>query len=191
MNENKDIIKKTEERIFEIEGKVLVDFIVHIVEPEINIAYMVFTDSICAVNGAIGSEIITINKVIDNNLLFEKIQLRRFEPYSMFYNRKIIQIRVIGNEWNGHGFEINFEGICNNSMILQSIYAGDKPSGFEDCIKLGIGNYYYSSDNLQMISHEYSLPEKREVAKNLIEYALSSQGGILKGDTIIFRKNNI
>jgi predicted nucleotidyltransferase len=37
----------------------------------------------------------------------------------------------------------------------------------------------------------YSISEKREAAKNLIEYALNSQGGILKGEAIIFRKNNI
>jgi len=36
-----------------------------------------------------------------------------------------------------------------------------------------------------------SLPEKRGAAKNLIEYVLKSHGGILKGDAIIFRKNNI
>lgn len=36
-----------------------------------------------------------------------------------------------------------------------------------------------------------SLPEKRSAAENLIEYVLKPHGGILKGDAIIFRKNNI
>lgn len=42
-----------------------------------------------------------------------------------------------------------------------------------------------------LLSPVYSLPEKREAAKNLIEYALKPQGGILKGDAIIFRKNSV
>lgn len=36
-----------------------------------------------------------------------------------------------------------------------------------------------------------SLPEKRSAAENLIEYVLKPHGGFLKGDAIIFRKNNI
>lgn len=42
-----------------------------------------------------------------------------------------------------------------------------------------------------LLSPVYSLPEKREAAKNLIEYALNAEGGILKGDAIIFRKDNL
>lgn len=40
-----------------------------------------------------------------------------------------------------------------------------------------------------LLSPVYSLPEKREAAKSLIEYALNSQGGLLQGDAVIFRKN--
>jgi hypothetical protein len=36
-----------------------------------------------------------------------------------------------------------------------------------------------------------SLDEKRQAAKNLIEYIFEQYGGILKGDAIIFRINNI
>jgi hypothetical protein len=36
-----------------------------------------------------------------------------------------------------------------------------------------------------------SLQEKRKAAKNLIEYIFKQYGGILKGDAIIFRINNI
>jgi hypothetical protein len=36
-----------------------------------------------------------------------------------------------------------------------------------------------------------SLTEKRNAAENLTEYALKPHGGILKGDAVIFRKNNI
>lgn len=40
-----------------------------------------------------------------------------------------------------------------------------------------------------LLSPVYSLPEKREAAKSLIEYVLNSQGGLLQGDAVIFRKN--
>ena len=88
MNKYRDIMEEIHIVLLEIEGKVLIDFIVHVVEPEINIAYLVFTDSIYATNGAIGSEILIITKVKDNSIPFEKTELRRFEPYSMFYNKK-------------------------------------------------------------------------------------------------------
>lgn len=42
-----------------------------------------------------------------------------------------------------------------------------------------------------LLKPECSLLEKREVAKKLIEYVLKPHGGILKGNAIIFRKNNI
>lgn len=38
-----------------------------------------------------------------------------------------------------------------------------------------------------LLSSKFSLPEKRNAAKNLIEYALKQHGGILEGDAIIFK----
>lgn len=148
MSECKNIVEIAKSKLSEITGKVLVDFLVDVVEPEFNVAYLIFEDSVYSVNGAIGSEIITINKTDYNHLNIENRDLRIFKPYLVFHNKKIIQARNIGAEWNGHGFEISFEGIYDKSMIIQSIYAGDKPKGFEDCIRLGIGQYFYSSDSL-------------------------------------------
>lgn len=148
MSEYKNIVKIAKSKLSEITGKVLVDFLVDVVEPEFNVAYLIFTDSVYAVNGAMGSEVITINKTDYKHLNIENRDLRIFKPYLIFHNKKIIQVRSIGTEWNGHGFEISFEGIYDKSMIIQSIYAGDKPKEFEDCIRLGIGQYFYSSDSL-------------------------------------------
>jgi hypothetical protein len=52
---------------------------------------------------------------------------------------------MIGEAWNGHGFEICFEGLLGKTMLVQSIYAGEKPEGFDDCIRLGTGNYFWQS----------------------------------------------
>lgn len=38
-----------------------------------------------------------------------------------------------------------------------------------------------------LLSSKFSLPEKRNAAKDLIEYALKQHGGILEGDAIIFK----
>lgn len=148
MNEYKNIAEIAKSKLSEITGKVLVDFLVDVVEPEFNIAYLIFTDSVYAVNGTMGSEVITINKTDYKHINIDNRDLRIFKPYLIFHNKKIIQARSIGTEWNGHGFEISFEGMCDKSMIIQSIYVGDKPKEFEDCIRLGIGQYFYSSDSL-------------------------------------------
>lgn len=42
-----------------------------------------------------------------------------------------------------------------------------------------------------LLNPEYSLLEKRDAAKKLIEYLFKQYGGILEGDVVIFRKNNI
>jgi len=42
-----------------------------------------------------------------------------------------------------------------------------------------------------LLTPDCSLLEKREAAKNLINYTMKQHGGILEGDTIIFRKDNI
>lgn len=148
MFEYKDIIEQEKQKITLIEGKVLLDFMVDIVEPEFNIAYLIFTDSVYAIRGTIGSEVITINQIDYSDIIFKNRQIIKFNPYSVFCNKKIFQARSIGEEYNGHGFEISFEGIFDKSMIIQSIYAGDKPKGFEDCIRLGIGQYFYTSENI-------------------------------------------
>jgi len=148
MSDYNGIIKTSKQKFVEIEGKVLVDFLVHVVEPEFNIAYLIFSDGSYAINGAYSSEVLSINRVVNKKLSDMDSQLKRFEPYSIFINKKIVQMRSIGEEWNGHGFEISFEGMHDKSMIIQSIYAGDRAKDFDDCIRLGIGHYFYSSESV-------------------------------------------
>jgi hypothetical protein len=146
MFEYKYIIEQEKRKIVNIEGKTLKDFFVDIVEPEFNIAYLIFTDSVYSVKGTMGSEVISINQINYSDIDFVNRQIIRFIPFSIFCNKKIIQVRSIGEEFNGHGFEISFEGVLDKGMIIQSIYTGDKPIDFNDCIRLGISQYYYSSD---------------------------------------------
>lgn len=135
-------------KISEIDGKLLIDFFVDVVEPEYNIALLVFDDSIYSVRGVIASELVGIDKLSKGDFDFMCLNrnIMKFPPFDIFLGRKVFQARSIGSDWNGHGFEISFEGLFNRTMIIQSIYAGDKPEDFHDCIRLGIGNYYYSSE---------------------------------------------
>jgi len=96
MSECKDIIEIAKQNFLEIEGKVLVDFQVHVVEPEFNVAYLIFTDGVYAVNGAFNSEVLAITQIDDKHLTVADSQLRMFKPYSVFLNKKIIQVRSIG-----------------------------------------------------------------------------------------------
>lgn len=57
-----------------------------------------------------------------------------------------VRDRTIGSAWNGHGVELSFVGVPNKTVIVQSIYAGNKPTDQEDCLRLGIGSYALTAD---------------------------------------------
>ncbi|WP_105620031.1 hypothetical protein [Vallitalea okinawensis] len=139
-------IKQQKEKIDMIEGKILRDVLVHIVEPEYNIAYLVFDHYVYEICGLMGSEILGICEIsyIDYKGKSNGRNIKKFKPYEIFLDKEIVQVRIIGEEWNGHGFEFSFKEVYDKTMIIQSIYSGNKPDEFEDCIRLGIGQYYYS-----------------------------------------------
>jgi len=128
-----------------LEGKRLECVKVHYVEPEFNILYLWFEDSsIYSIHGGNGSEVLLISK-IDSEMVNSKMSLLfNYPDYSVFLGDIISQVRVIGGEWNGHGIEISFCTNYNETMIVQSVYAGDKPEGYDDCIRLGVCSYKYS-----------------------------------------------
>jgi hypothetical protein len=131
-------------------GHVLQQFLVHIAAgSEFNVAYFILDKGAFAIHGRLGGEVLTIIPVED--VLLEKIErdtdVKPFVPSSIFLNRRIVQARSIGEAWNGHGFEFSFEGLQDKTMIVQSIYAGEKPPAFEDCLRFGIGHYVFEVGN--------------------------------------------
>jgi hypothetical protein len=58
-----------------------------------------------------------------------------------------VQARSIGSAWNGHGFEFSFEGLPDRTMIVQSIDTGERPADFADCLRFGIGYYFYDANS--------------------------------------------
>ena len=67
----------------------------------------------------------------------------RLPILEQFVGFEVVEVRPIGEAWNGHGFEISFKGVPDKTLILQSIYTGSEPKGFDDCMRIGVGNYVY------------------------------------------------
>jgi len=125
--------------IQDIEGETLRNISIHVVSPEINIVFLHFDEFDVEIFGAFGSEILKIEIAIRRDT-FPTVELPQL---NMFRNQRINQIRIIGEAWNGYGFEVSFDGIFDRTLIIQSIYSGDKPEGLEDCLRIGIGHYVY------------------------------------------------
>jgi hypothetical protein len=142
-----NIINKEYFKVKKLEGKTLSNFFAHIVGDQFNIAYLLIDTLVYPIHGLIGSEIIGIGETLEEiSIINDKSKdIVEFPPFSTFYNKKICQIRMIGEAWNGHGFEFSFEDIYDKTMIIQSIYSGEKPEDYEDCLRLGIGCYYYKN----------------------------------------------
>lgn len=167
-NENKRIMK-------ELEGKVLKEIRVHVVDPEYNIVFLIFESMVYAIHGRVGSEILGIYRIdkVENSYLNES----KYEClYEIFQGHVISQVRIIGDVWNGYGFELSFEGIKDKTILIQSIYAGDKPEGYDDCLRLGIGFYsYHKVDSIVGYSNSVDtllkrFPELEKQIKEEIEF---------------------
>jgi hypothetical protein len=142
----------------QLEGLRLTRVLVQIVAPEFNCIDLVFEEAAFEVCGQIGSEIIGIKKLpeIPRPSDTGHIQTVDFEPFSIFVGRLIVQARAIGSAWNGHGIELSFEGLPDRTMLIQSIYSGDKPAEYEDCLRLGIGTYWHTWPEPQPILTDVS-----------------------------------
>src|SRR5690606_22493847 len=116
----------------ELEGRILRQIRVNIVVPEFNVLFLGLGEQAYAVSGEIGSEILGISKIVGMPELTERDSriVRTFPLFDRFIDRRIKQVRMIGEAWNGHGFELSFEGLLGETMLIQSIYAGDKEKDF-------------------------------------------------------------
>lgn len=155
MNEHnyKQLIEEEHKKIEKLQGKILDQVFVHSLSGRIFVVYLKLDNEFFMISGQLGSEYLGIFERPEAN---EKIEERKgvkqakediileFKPFSIFLGKKIVQIRMIGEAWNGHGFEFSFEGMFDKTMIIQSLYAGDyDDSWLFDCMRLGIGTYFY------------------------------------------------
>jgi hypothetical protein len=134
-----------------IEGQILEKVLVHVVEPEYNILYLKFGDGWYQARGEIGAEILGFHKSTEapiEDASRGESWVGPYPPYEIFIGRTVAATRHIGEAWNGHGFEISFKENPKLTIIVQSIYTSPKPPGFEDCIRLGIGSYSYTTEDI-------------------------------------------
>ena len=132
----------------EIEGQTLEKVLVQVVAPEFNGLYLQLTQGWYVASGEIGSEILGFHKMAEApivNRMSDLTWVGPFQPFDIFVGKKVALARHIGEAWNGHGFELSFEALPDKTMIVQSIYTGSQPKEFNDCIRLGIGQYYYDA----------------------------------------------
>ncbi|MDA9981973.1 hypothetical protein N9H39_04415 [Gammaproteobacteria bacterium] len=138
-------IKESCKLLPELEGAVVSQILVNIVDPEFNVVFLDTDKGVFSLQGEMGAEYLGIRKL---DLMPEQTDdegyiVCPYEAFEYFVGKKVIRVHQIGEAWNGHGFELCFENEPEKTIIVQSIYTGDKPKEFEDCLRLGIGNYQF------------------------------------------------
>jgi hypothetical protein len=145
------LIRERSKDLQSIEGQTLEKVLVHVVEPEYNVLYLKVADCWYEVKGEIGSEILGFHKsseIPKEDKSWPESWIGPYKPFELFIGKKVASTRHIGEAWNGHGFEISFAELPDKTLIVQSIYTSPKPSGFEDCLRLGVGNYSCSTQSI-------------------------------------------
>jgi len=145
------LIKERTIDLVEIEGQVLENVLINVVEPEYNVLYLKVSSGWYSACGEIGSEILGFKKLEEppiEGATSQSSWVGPYKPFNIFIGKKINNTRHIGEAWNGHGFEISFENMADRTLIVQSIYTGTEPEGFDDCLRLGIGQYSYETGNI-------------------------------------------
>ena len=129
----------------QLEGKVLDQVLLQIVEPEINLVALLFEDAAFCLQGAIGGEVLRLVNgeppTIDESSSF--IRYIPFAPAKKFLGSSISQVRTIGSAWNGHGVEISFESHPAHTLVVQSIHSSPVPVDFSDCLRISVVEYIY------------------------------------------------
>jgi hypothetical protein len=138
------LIKKSTQDLKLVTGKILQQILVNVVEPEFNVLHLQVDEIWFSIYGRSGSDYLGIYQRIET--FEEKILgygnwVGKLPMLDCFLGKKIVAARQIGKSCDGHGFEFGFEDLTNTTLLVQSIYTGTEPKGFNDCIRIGIGNY--------------------------------------------------
>ncbi|MGY8870144.1 MAG: hypothetical protein ACKVJE_06850 [Pseudomonadales bacterium] len=130
----------------QIKGQRLESALANIVGDEINVVHLQFEGVWYSVHGLIGSEVMGFKRREEQfceEEINEGSRVRKLPILEQFIGLLIAEVRYIGEAWNGHGFEFSFVGIPDKTLILKSIYTGSEPKDFDDCMRIGVGNYVY------------------------------------------------
>lgn len=140
------IIREGASDLEEINGQKLEAGLANVVADEINVVHLRFGGVWYSAHGLVGSEVMGFRRRTEDfkeERPNEGICICKLPVLEQFVGLIVAQARHIGAAWNGHGFEISFVGEPAKTLILQSIYTGSEPEGFDDCMRIGVGNYTY------------------------------------------------
>lgn len=127
----------------ELPGKILREVFVNVSAPEFKAVYLCTDNGVYVIRGEIGSEILGIHKVHQAPETQGGSTIQKFPPFDCFLGKQVTQVRMIGEAWNGHGFELSFSELQGKTILIQSIYAGEKPAEYHNCLRPGIGTYHW------------------------------------------------
>jgi hypothetical protein len=135
--------KESSSLLSELEEATLLSVLINVIDPEFNVVYLETDKGIYSLQGEVGGEYLGVHELEELPEITRQdgYIICKYPPFEIFLGKRIIQARQIGTAWNGHGYEISFGGMFIQTMIVQSIYCGDKPNDLEDCLRLGVGSY--------------------------------------------------
>lgn len=135
--------KESSSLLCELEGATLRSVLINVIDPEFNVVYLETDKGIYSLQGEVGGEYLGVHELeeLPDITSQDGYIISKYPPFEIFVGKRIVQARQIGTAWNGHGYEISFSGMFTQTMIVQSIYCGSKPSELDDCLRLGVGNY--------------------------------------------------
>jgi len=140
------IIKECSSDAALVKGQRLDSALANVVADEINVVHLCFGGMWYSVHGLIGSEVMGFKRreqQFHEEVINEGSVICRLPVLEQFVGLEVVEVRQIGEAWNGHGFELSFKDVPDKTLILQSIYTGSEPKGFDDCMRIGVGNYVY------------------------------------------------
>lgn len=117
-----------------------------IVSPEINVVYLGFDDGAVAIQGDIGGELLRLVPIsaapglgpLDADA---RISVRECEAAAPFLGRRIAQARVVGEAWNGHGVELAFEGLPDQTLVVSSVECEENKTDVHAALRVGTLKY--------------------------------------------------
>jgi hypothetical protein len=120
---NYDYEQHTKESSFllsELEGATLLSVLINVIDPEFNVVYLETDKGKYSLQGEVGGEYLGVHELKDLPEITDQdgYIICKYPPFEIFEGKRIAQARQIGTAWNGHGYEISFDGMFTQTMIV-------------------------------------------------------------------------
>jgi len=139
------ILQKTAD-LPKIVGLSLEKALVNYVADEFNVLYLKAGGRWFAAQPEIGGEILGFHELgasPKERQTSDGSGIVSFVMFDRFMGAQVTAVRQMGEAWNGHGFELSFDGIVDHTLLVQSIFTGSEPEDYSDCLRLGVGSYVH------------------------------------------------